>query len=77
MKKRIKVTDSNGNLSYLTKNDKNVVFYFNKSMTPLCLSGISSNGAELQFALEDCKTAEEMLKICKIKMNYAKTVELF
>lgn len=64
-----------GNVSYLTVND-NKVNYFSRNETPLALSNISKNAAELRFSLEESKSSSEILKLCKKELTYAKTVEL-
>jgi hypothetical protein len=79
MKARIKVTDRCGNKSYLVINrfsNYNGIQYTSKNQTPLCLSNISSNAVELGFALDDCTTKEEVLAVCKKKMDHAYIVEL-
>ena len=49
---RIRVTDAMGNKSYVVRNGGRVLYY-SAGETPLALSNISQNAAELRFALQD------------------------
>lgn len=62
---RIKVSENvTNNTSYIVVQNGNVQ-HMSKGLTPLALSNISPNAAELMFKLEDCNSKEEALIICK------------
>jgi hypothetical protein len=73
MKARFQITDGFDNKSYLTI-DKENIQYVSKNDTPLALSNISSNAAELRFKLEDCKSTDLVVGICNQGMDLAKNV---
>lgn len=58
---RLKITDDIGNAYYVIRRNGHV-FCTNKTMTPLSLSYVAPNAAELSFALQDALHAAEALE---------------
>lgn len=67
------------NISYLTirtVGTRRVVSYFSASETPLALSNMFENAAEVRFALEDARTSDDVLRAVRTSKNYSKKVEV-